>query len=120
MKFLVGASIADGAGSFREGKMGLQLRPALAPALEISASAMDASFDESWVTLAQKLWLTGTSVRKVNPEIIKTDIWDQLDAEHFPARSLTTLESLQILEKYLFLCYRLCILGADRDQISVA
>ena len=71
--------------------MGLQLRP---------ASAMDAPLEDSWVAVAQKLWLSGNPVRKVKPEILKTDIWDALEADRFSLRALTTLENLQILEKY--------------------
>ena len=79
--------------------MGLQLRPALAPAPEASASAMAAPSEESWGAVAQKLWLTDTPSRKVKPETIKADLWDPLEAEQLHFRALATLENLQILEK---------------------
>ena len=71
--------------------MGLQLRPAF---------AMDAPLEDAWVALAQRLWLSGGSVRKVQPETVKTDIWDALEVDRFSVRALTTLENLQILEQY--------------------
>ena len=71
--------------------MGLQLRP---------ASAMDAPLDDVWTTLAQRLWLSDSPLRKVQPETLKTEVWDALGEDHFSLRALTTLESLQILEKY--------------------
>ena len=71
--------------------MGLQLRPAF---------AMDAPLEDVWAALAQRLWLSGSSVRKVQPETVKTDIWDALEVERFSVRALTTLENLQILEQY--------------------
>jgi hypothetical protein len=72
--------------------MGLQLRPI--------ASAMDLPLEDAWAALAQRLWLSGNSAQKVKPETIKTDIWDALEADRFSLRALTTLENLQILEKY--------------------
>ena len=87
--------------------MGLQLRPALAPALETSASSMDAPIEEAWAAVARKRWLTESPSRKVKPETVKADIWDPLEAEQFPSRALTTLENLQILEK----CISSCILN---------
>ena len=79
--------------------MGLQLRPALAPALETSASTMETPVEEGWTPLARKLWLTPSATLKVKPETIQAEIWDPLEAEQFFSRALTTLENLQILEK---------------------
>lgn len=84
--------------------MGLQLRPI--------PSAMDAPLEDAWATLAQRLWSPGYSTGKVKPETVKTDIWDALEADRFSSRSLTTLENLQILEKY---DPPLTIDKADRD-----
>jgi hypothetical protein len=71
--------------------MGLQLRP---------ASAMDVPLDDMWTTLAQRLWLSDSPLRKVQPETVKTEVWDVLEGDHFSLRALTALENLQILEKY--------------------
>ena len=71
--------------------MGLQLRP---------ASTMDAPLDDVWTALAQRLWLSDSPLRKVQPETVKTEVWDALEGDHFSPRALATLENLQILEKY--------------------
>jgi Intron-binding protein aquarius N-terminus len=82
--------------------MGLQLRPALAPALDSSASNMaSTSTSEQWEQVAKQLWLTKFHTSNAKPEIIKSRIWDPLEAETFDARSLALLESLQILEGYV-------------------
>lgn len=39
---------------------------------------------------------------RVDEGVIKTDIWDHLESENFAFRSLVTLESLQLLEGYLW------------------
>ena len=71
--------------------MGLQLRPAF---------AMDAPHEDAWTAVAQRLWPSNTPVRKAKPETVKTEVWDALEADRFSLRALTTLENLQILEKY--------------------
>ena len=71
--------------------MGLQLRPAF---------AMDTPLEDAWAALAQRFWLSGGPVRRVQPETIQINIWDALEADHFSLRALTTLENLQILERY--------------------
>lgn len=54
---------------------------------------------EQWPDVASKLWLRDTPATKASPEIIEREIWNPLDKASFPLRSLTTLESLQFLEK---------------------
>ncbi len=100
--------------------MGLQLRPALAPALETSASAMDAPIEEAWASLARKLWLTGSAPRTAKPETVKADIWDPLEAEEFSSRALTTLENLQILERYIYTIFSKAFALTNRAQIFMA
>ena len=81
--------------------MGLQLRPAMAPALESSTSTMDGTMvGESWEQLAEDLWLSESHAPSPRPEILKSKIWDRLEGEAFSWRSLSSLESLQILERY--------------------
>ena len=36
---------------------------------------------------------------KVKPDVVKKEIWDVLEREDFPHRSLLILENLQILER---------------------
>lgn len=53
-----------------------------------------------WTQLAQKHWLKPSKSGKVKPEVVKNEIWDVLEAEDFPLRSLLPLEHSQLLEKY--------------------
>lgn len=53
-----------------------------------------------WTQLAQKHWSKPSKSGKVKPEVIKNEIWDVLEAEDFPLRSLLLLENSQLLEKY--------------------
>ncbi len=80
--------------------MGLQLRPAMAPAPDTSTSNMAAaSTNERWEQLAKELWLSESNTLHAKAEILKSRIWDPLAAEAFSWRSLAFLESLQILER---------------------
>ncbi|KIX06734.1 uncharacterized protein Z518_04710 [Rhinocladiella mackenziei CBS 650.93] len=80
--------------------MGLQLRPALAPALDVSANTQNV-VEGPWEELARKYWLKNAPTR-VKPELIKTAIWDPLEQDQFAFRSLAVLENLQILERFLW------------------
>ncbi len=81
--------------------MGLQLRPAMAPALESSTSTMNgATAGESWEQLAEDLWLSESQAPNRRAEVLKSKIWDRLEGEAFSWRSLSLLENLQILERY--------------------
>lgn len=72
----------------------------MAKNLETRPSVSDLEGDNRWATLAQKHWLKQSKIRKVKQDVIKNEIWDPLEAEGFTARSLLTLENLNILEKY--------------------
>lgn len=81
--------------------MGLQLRPAMAPALDSSISNMaGVATHERWEKLAEDLWLSSPKALDTRPETVKNRIWDPLESEKFDPRSLSLLESLQILERY--------------------
>jgi intron-binding protein aquarius len=61
----------------------------------------DLEGESSFATLARKLWLNKKTAKvKVKPEVLKTEIWDVLEKEDFPFKSLLVLENLQILERY--------------------
>ena len=84
--------------------MGLQLRPSLAPALDVAPSAAVTQNDmDYWSTLADKLWL-GASKRPT-PKDLKQKLWEPLETEGFSLRSLAYLETLQVLERYLWPTY---------------
>ncbi|KIV77753.1 hypothetical protein PV11_09534 [Exophiala sideris] len=80
--------------------MGLQFRPALAPAGDVTANTNTVE-DGSWEELARKYWLDSLPT-KVKPDLIKTALWDPLEQESFGLRSLATLENLQVLERFLW------------------
>lgn len=54
-----------------------------------------------WKSLALKHWSKSKKVKKVDPGVIKTEIWDVLQASSFEFRSLLDLDNLQLLEKYI-------------------
>ena len=81
--------------------MGLQLRPALAPASEVPATTMQDGDRSRWEQLADKYWLKSAPT-KVKGDVIKAAIWDPLEADAFSSHAVVPLESLQILEKFLW------------------
>ncbi|KAI9846790.1 MAG: hypothetical protein M1837_003639 [Sclerophora amabilis] len=58
--------------------------------------------DNEYTRFARKTWLGTKAPPKVNPDSLKREIWDVLETEGFPFRSLLILENLQILENYLW------------------
>lgn len=52
-----------------------------------------------WTDLARKHWPKAVKAKKVQPAVIKTELWDVLEKEDYHVRSLLTLESLRLLEK---------------------
>lgn len=58
----------------------------------------DLQGDNHYVRVAKENWLE-TPSSKVRQDVLKRDLWDVLETEHFAFRSLLTLESLQILER---------------------
>ena len=62
----------------------------------------DLQGDHPFAQLAKQLWLKSSksaSKVKVKPEVVKKEIWDVLEEEDFPYRSLLVLENLQVLER---------------------
>ena len=68
--------------------------------------------ENRWTQLAQKHWLKPLISGKAKPELIKNEIWDVLEVEDFPLRSLLPLESSQLLEKYETLTHENLVLIA--------
>ena len=58
----------------------------------------DLQDDHHFVRVAKDNWLE-TSSKRVRPDVLKRDIWDVLEKERFPFRSLLVLENLQMLER---------------------
>ena len=63
---------------------------------------MEFEAGDRWKQLAEKQWSNITSQpRKVRPDVVKNEIWDVLEEDGFDLRSLSILENLQLLEKYI-------------------
>lgn len=60
---------------------------------------LDVVGDSHWAALGKKHWSKPVKSRKIQNEVIKTELWDVLEQESFEYRSLVILESLQLLEK---------------------
>ena len=58
----------------------------------------------SWEHVAEKYWARDSPV-KVKPATLKKEVWEPLEKENFSLRSLLPLESLQILERFLWPIY---------------
>lgn len=59
--------------------------------------------DSPYAQLAQEYWLgLKKPVTRVQPEVLKNDIYNSLEQDGFPLSSLLLLESLQLLEGYLW------------------
>jgi intron-binding protein aquarius len=80
----------------------------------VSASASDAYHGHARPTIAdlhgenhfaqvaRKNWLGSVKAPKVRPEVVKKELWDELESAEFAYSSLLVLENLQLLEKYLW------------------
>jgi intron-binding protein aquarius len=61
--------------------------------------------EHQFVQLARKHWLKQgkkAATVKVKNDVLKQGIWEALERESFPYKSLLLLESLQTLERYAF------------------
>lgn len=54
-----------------------------------------------WNSLALRHWSKATRAKKVDPEVVRNEIWDVLQSNNFDFRSLLALDNLQLLEKYV-------------------
>ncbi|KAH7354102.1 intron-binding protein aquarius [Plectosphaerella cucumerina] len=65
----------------------------------------DIEGESEFAQLARKHWLKGTKRTtkvKVKNDVVKKDLWDVLERDSFPYKSLLVLEGLQTLESYLW------------------
>ncbi|KAK4193968.1 P-loop containing nucleoside triphosphate hydrolase protein [Podospora australis] len=77
----------------------------------------DLEGESEFATLARQHWLTTsrkTAEVKVKNDVLKREIWDTLEKEDFPLKSLLVLEGLQTLESYLWPGY-----GEDSSNYHV-
>ena len=83
-------------------KSGAGSRSQAAP---VRPTPSDSEGNSEFASLAKQHWLKSSkrSTRvKVKNDVLKHEIWDALEKEGFPFKSLLTLESLQALERYEF------------------
>ena len=65
----------------------------------------DVEGESEFATIARQHWLkaskrTTRAKVKVKNDVVKREIWDVLEKEGFPLKSLLVLEGLQTLERY--------------------
>ena len=71
--------------------------------LSVRLAATEAREDNHYVQFAQKHWLESSKpVTRIQPETLKTELWEPLEREDFSTSSLILLENLQTLEKFLW------------------
>jgi intron-binding protein aquarius len=58
--------------------------------------------ENHFAQVARKNWLTAKKTPKVRPEVVKKELWDELETVDFAYSSLLVLEQLQLLERYLW------------------
>ncbi|KAF2000105.1 hypothetical protein P154DRAFT_492683 [Amniculicola lignicola CBS 123094] len=58
--------------------------------------------ENTFAQVAKKHWLNATKTPKVRPEVVKQELWDELEKVEFAYPSLLVLENLQLLERYLW------------------
>ncbi|KAF2280151.1 P-loop containing nucleoside triphosphate hydrolase protein [Westerdykella ornata] len=62
----------------------------------------DLQGENHFAQVARKHWLNTTKAPKVRPEVVKQELWDELEQVQFAYPSLLVLENLQLLERYLW------------------
>jgi intron-binding protein aquarius len=58
--------------------------------------------ENHFAQVARKNWLAAKKTPKVRPEVVKQELWDELENADFAYSSLLVLENLQLLERYLW------------------
>ncbi|KAK3906483.1 hypothetical protein C8A05DRAFT_40677 [Staphylotrichum tortipilum] len=92
-------------------------RPSAGPAGRPTIEDLEG--ESEFATLARQHWLrapthTTKAKVKVKNDVLKREIWDALEKENFPHKSLLVLEELQTLESYLWPGY-----GEDSSNYHV-
>ncbi|KAF2200923.1 DEAD box helicase [Delitschia confertaspora ATCC 74209] len=75
-----------------------------APSVTLHArpTVADLHSENHFAQVARKNWLTNTKTPKVRPNVVKEELWDELERQDFTFPSLLVLENLQLLERYLW------------------
>ncbi|KAJ4378064.1 hypothetical protein N0V83_000894 [Neocucurbitaria cava] len=72
------------------------------PSVHARPTVADLHGENHFAQVARKHWLTTKKTPKVRPEVVKKELWDELEAVDFAYSSLLILENLQLLERYLW------------------
>ncbi|CAO2647974.1 Nn.00g088960.m01.CDS01 [Neocucurbitaria sp. VM-36] len=86
------SSARDGAAAAHATDSHVHARPTVA----------DLHGENHFAQIARKNWLTTKKTPRVRPEVVKKELWDELEASDFTYSSLLILENLQLLERYLW------------------
>lgn len=70
--------------------------------LNARPTVADLHGENHFAQVARKNWLTAKKTPKVRPEVVKKELWDELETADFAYSSLLILENLQLLERYLW------------------
>lgn len=70
--------------------------------IQARPTVADLHGENHFAQAARKNWLMAKKTPKVRPEVIKKELWDELDKVGFEYSSLLVLENLQLLERYLW------------------
>jgi intron-binding protein aquarius len=71
-------------------------------AMHARPTIADMDGENHFAQVARKRWLSASKAPKVEPKVVKQEIWDELERQEFSTQSLALLENLQLLEKYLW------------------
>ncbi|KAF2712625.1 P-loop containing nucleoside triphosphate hydrolase protein [Pleomassaria siparia CBS 279.74] len=70
--------------------------------LHARPTVADLHGENHFAQVARKNWLTAKKPPKVRPEVVKKELWDELEGVDFAYSVLLVLENLQLLERYLW------------------
>lgn len=71
-------------------------------ALHSRPTVADLHGENHFAQLARKHWLNPSKPAKLRLNVVKEEIWDELENTEFAFGSLLVLENLQLLERYLW------------------
>ena len=70
--------------------------------LHARPTVADLHGENHFAQVARKNWLAAKKAPKVRPDVVKKELWDELEKVDFAYPSLLVLENLQLLERYLW------------------
>ncbi|KAI9689921.1 MAG: hypothetical protein M1822_009803 [Bathelium mastoideum] len=78
------------------------LRAEVEDAISARPTVTDIHGDSHYSQLAQKIWLDKNKPPRVQPKVVKEELWDRLEQDGFAFGKLLLLEQSQVLEAYLW------------------